>query len=188
MTRIVAILPLTFCLTASLSASGMSRQAHATGAPPQAASPESATFPRSLVGRWRAPVERIPLSDDSSWGRGVTAVRTTELQFGPTGVGTITVTRTVMNRAGRVLPGSRVIDTAEFRLGSLEQPAGLRPRYTTTIVTGERRYPDPPVVRTSLDGLRIDVFPPEADSTAMEIRFETFAGDGTFSDTLRRLL
>lgn len=188
MTRIVAILPLTAGLTLIVPASGLSQPSYTPQDGPVAASPASATVPRSFVGRWRAPVERIPLSEESSWGARTTAVRTTELQISPTGVGIITVTRSVVNAAGRVLPGSRVIDTAEFRLGELEEPLGLRPRYTTTIVTSERRYPDPPVVRTPLDGLRISLFPPEPGARAgIEIRFETFATDGTFSDTLRRL-
>lgn len=187
MTRIVAILPLMVSLIALVPTSGMARHATPGGGRQMAASPEPAMSPTSLAGRWRASVERIPLSDDSAWGRGATAVRTTEMQIGPGGAGTITVTRSVVNQAGRVLPGSRIVDTAQFRFGPLEQPAGLRPRYTTTIVTSARRYPDPPVVQTSLDGLRISVFPPEAGSNSVDIRFEIFTGDGTFSDTLRRL-
>lgn len=144
--------------------------------------------PPSFVGLWRAPADRVPLSEDTVWGPRATAVRLAEMRIRGDGTGTITITRRVVNGAGRTLPGSRIIETAAFSIGSIEQPAGLRPRHATTIARSERHFPDPPVVRTPIDDLTLNIFPPTAEAQdTIEIRFETFDGESTFSDTLRRV-
>lgn len=186
MTRMVAI----FTLAIGLPTLAFPQSPSSTPSPRQATStPRAGTVdaPRSMVGRWNAPPDRVPLSDDNAWGRNATSVRNVEVRIGADGTGTITVTRSVVNRAGVPFPGSRIVDRANFAIGAEEQPIGLRPRYQTTITNASRRYPDPPVVDTALDDLRLEVFPPdEAQTGSLEINFELFTTEGSFTATLQR--
>jgi hypothetical protein len=184
MRRLVAALSVTCGLTLGLPASGHPQHVEPTRAPDARA----AAMPATLVGLWRARPDRVPLSEDSAWGPRATALRLAEMRLRSDGTGTITITRSVVNAAGRAFPGSRIIETAAFSIGSIEQPLGLRPRHTTTITRSERHYPDPPVVRVPIADLTINIYPPAAEAPdSVEIRFETFNGEGTFSDTLQRV-
>jgi hypothetical protein len=184
MTRIVAIIALA-CVTVP----GI---AHAHLAVPQHPAPpaitETPSFPKSMVGTWRARPERVPLSDDNGWGRNATSVRLAELRIAANGTGSVTVTRSVVNRAGAAFPGSRVTETADFTIGPEEHPAGLRPHYATTLTKTSRRYQDPPFVRSTIEGLTLNLFAPAADQPdSIEIDFMLFIGDGSFSDKLQRV-
>jgi hypothetical protein len=187
MTRLVAILALmvgsiALGTTPFWPSTFLYAQASAT-----AASPDTAHFPKSMVGRWRAQPDRTPLSDDSAWGARATAVRLTEMRIGETGEGSVTVTRSVVNAAGRTLPGSRTVDTADFVLGAEEQPLGLLPRYTTRIMSAERRLAGPPAVTTTIDMLQVQIYPPDTDAPdSLRLSFSVWDGDGSFSTTLQR--
>ncbi len=116
MRRLVAALPVAFGLMLGLPAPGHPQHVVPPGAPESRA---VSAVPPPLVGLWRAPADRVPLSADAAWGPRATAVRLAEMRI--RGDGTIT-------------------------------------------------------------------FPPAAAvQDAVEIRFETFDGEGTFSDTLRRV-
>jgi hypothetical protein len=188
MTRMVAFITVIISLaptgawlsSASQSESGSRAQPPHTVAGPATGQP--AGFPRSLVGRWRAQPDRVPLSDDNAWGRNATAVRLADLQINADGTGTVTVNRSVVNRAGAAFAGSRVVETARFAIGAEERPLGLRPRLTTTVTAASRRYPDPPVVQSALDGLRLEIYPPSDEQPdTLEIDFSVFSGDGSFT-------
>lgn len=181
----VAVLSLALGLTLGFPASGRAQHVGPVSAPESRA---VSSTPASLAGVWRAPADRVPLSEGAAWGPRATAVRVVEMQIRGDGTGSITVTHSVVNAAGRTFPGSRVIETAAFSIGPIEEPIGLRPRHATTITRSERHYPDPPVVRVPIDDLTISVFPPAGDAPdTIEIRFETFDGESTFSETLRRV-
>ena len=160
----------------------------ASPSPSQSTHPvTAATVPSSLVGRWTAAAERIPQSDDSAWGRNTTFVRVTELLIRPDGTGTLTVTSRVVNRAGAVIAGSRTVDRAEFTLGPEQRPEGLRPRYTTTIKQASRRYPEPPIVEVTAEGVRLEIILPlDGNADAVEVDYSVFRGGDSFSATLQR--
>jgi hypothetical protein len=177
-------------LTVGVPALGAS-QSSSTSAPPSPSpsthTAATVTVPSSLVGRWTAAAERIPQSDDSAWGRNTTFVRLTELLIRPDGTGTLTVTSRVVNRAGAAIAGSRTVDRAEFTLGAEQRPEGLRPRYTTTIKQATRRYPDPPIVEVTAEGVRLEIILPlEGDSDSVEVDYSVFRGGDSFSATLQR--
>lgn len=183
MTRMAAI----FTLAIGLPTLGFSQSSSSTPSAVSAPRASAPAFPRLVAGRWTAAPDRVPLSDDNAWGRNATSVRNAELRLGADGTGTITVTRSVVNRSGIPFPGSRIVDRVDFVIGPEERPIGLRPRYTTRVTTSSRRYLDPPVVQTTLEDLRLEIFPPdEAQPGSLEVNFELFTSDGSFTTTLRR--
>jgi hypothetical protein len=161
-----------------------------SGAHPQSQHPATehqSTIPQALVGSWKAQPDRVPLSLPNGWGTEATAVRLTDLRITPDGSGRITVQRSVVNRAGGVLAGSRIVDSADFTVKAVEQPVGLRPYYPTNVMNAQRRDFTPRPVQTALDGLTLKIYSPsEGHANEIEISYELFDSEGSFSTTLER--
>lgn len=180
-------------VVAALSSS-LSAQAPTATAPHQAADEgeppaTEVVVPDWLIGRWTAPPFEITLSSDfhrSVYGPNARSVRQVTLTIRPSGDGTFTVTNSVRDRTGKTVPGTREINEVTFTIGDLKREPGAQPRYTSQIVKAERRYPDDPQSTFPLDGAKLELFAPEGKTGALEIRFDTPEGRGSFWETLRR--
>jgi hypothetical protein len=67
-------------------------------------------FPASLAGRWTSAPFELTLTSDfhqSVYGAGARSVRSVTLAIQPSGEGVFTVTSSVHDRRGRVVPGAR---------------------------------------------------------------------------------
>jgi hypothetical protein len=141
-----------------------------------------------LAGRWTAPPFEIVLSSDfhrSVYGPNARSVRSVTLTIRPSGDGTFTVTNSVRDRSGKTVPGTRQIDEVTFTIGDLKRERGYQPRYTSHIVKAERRYPDDPQSTFPLDGVKLELFVPEGKTGALDVRYDTPEGRGSFWETLR---
>jgi hypothetical protein len=145
-------------------------------------------FPGWLAGRWTAPPFEVALSSDfhrSVYGPNARSVRQVTLTIRPTGDGTFTVTNSVRDRSGKTVPGTRQIDEVTFTIGDPRREPGGQLRYTSHIVKAERRYPDDPQSTFPLDGAKLELFVPEGKTGALDVRFDTPEGRGSFWETLR---
>jgi len=171
----------------------LSAQAPTATAPHQLAD-ESETsttgieIPGWLAGRWTAPPFELALSSDfhrSVYGPNARSVRRVTLTIRPSGDGTFTVTNSVRDRSGKTVPGTRQIDEVTFTIGDLKREPGHQPRYTSHIVKAERRYLDDPQSTFPLDGAKLELSVPEGKTGALNLRFDTPDGRGSFWETLR---
>jgi len=153
-------------------------------------SKSAATPPAEVVGSWKSAPYETPLSTDfdkSVWGPNAKSVRDVQLTIRPTGEGALTVTRKVLDAKGRTVPGSASVEEAQIRVGAAEESSASRTEYTVTVTSAERRYPDDPGYKWPLDGLRVRVASVDQDGQrAVEIRFDTPEGRGSFWETLLR--
>jgi hypothetical protein len=176
--------PLIVLAMLALSAAG---QAQAP-APAQQAAP---AFPAFLVGQWRSANVDILLSSDldrSVFGPNASSRRTTEMRIRADGAGTITVTRKVIDRRGRTIPGTLAIEEVQFVLEAETDTGAPRPHFPGRIVKGERRHPGIPGGPSTVEGFKVEVVPFEmSDTKRVEIRFDTPEGTGSFWETLRRV-
>jgi len=146
-------------------------------------------FPAWIAGRWTASPFDVELNSDfhrSVYGAGARSVRLVSLTIRPTGEGTFTVTSSVRDRSGRTVPGTREVEEVRFTVGDLTREPGYQPHYTGRIVRAERRYPDDPGSTVQLDGAKLDLFVPDSKAGALNVRFDTPEGRGSFWETLRR--
>ena len=70
-------------------------------------------FTSMLVGTWKSDPDEMKLTTDfdkSVWGVNATSVRTLELTVGPSGEGTLRLTKKVVDGKGRVVPASLLTD------------------------------------------------------------------------------
>ena len=175
-------------LGASLSAQVPTATAPHHAADEGEASTTDIVVPGWLAGRWTAPPFEIALSSDfhrSVYGPNARSVRLVTLTIRPSGDGTLTVTNSVRDRSGKTVPGTRQIDEVTFTIGDLAREAGYQPRYTSRIVKAQRRYPDDPQSTFPLDGAKLELFVPEGKTGALDVRFDTPEGRGSFWETLR---
>ena len=175
-------------LGGSLSAGGPTATVPLHAADAGEASTTDTVVPGWLAGRWTAPPFEIALNSDfhrSVYGPNARSVRLVTLTIRPSGDATFTVTNSVRDRSGKTVPGTRQIDEVTFTIGDLTREPGYRPRYTSHIVKAERRYPDDPQSTFPLDGARLELFVPEGKTGALEVRFDTPEGRGSFWETLR---
>ena len=171
----------------------VSAQAPTTTAPHHAAdegepSATDIVAPGWLAGRWTAPPFEVALSSDfhrSVYGPNARSVRSVTLTIRPSGGGTFTVTHSVRDRSGKTVPCTRQIEEVTFTIGDLKREPGHRPRYTSHITKAERRYPDDPQSTFPLDGAKLELFVPEGKTGALDVRFDTPEGRGSFWETLR---
>lgn len=171
----------------------VSAQAPTTTVPHHAADEGEASttdivVPGWLAGRWTAPPFEVALSSDfhrSVYGPNARSVRQVTLTIRPSGDGTLTVTNSVRERSGKTVPGTRQIEEVTFTIGDLRREPGHQPRYTSHIVKAERRYPDDPQSTFPLDGAKLELFVPEGKTGALDVRFDTPEGRGSFWETLR---
>jgi len=147
--------------------------------------------PSPLAGSWKSAPDELKLSSDfdqSVWGPNATSVRTVALVIQESGLGTLTVTRKVVNGRGHALPASTSTEEAQIQIGEPQKAAAAgRVEYDVRVLKAERKYPDSPADRWPLDGLRIKVATfDDGDRNSLEVRFEPPDGRGAFWETLRR--
>lgn len=186
---------LVMAVTASLTLSVPAALAQTASPPTSAASAVSNTAsgrspgPATLVGTWTSEPFELALSSDfdrSVWGANATSVRTVALQVGASGDATLTVTRKVVDARKRTVPASTSVEEAQIRIGSPRDATDVRIEYDVTVLKAERRYPDEPNDRWTIDGLQITVTGFEDRADTLEVRFDPPDGKGSFWETVRR--
>lgn len=143
----------------------------------------------ALAGAWRSEPFELSLTSDfdkSVWGPNAKSVRTVTLQVGASGDATLTVTRKVVDARGRTVAASTSVEEAQIRIGMPADGVDTRIDYGVTVIKAERRYPDDPNYRWTIDGLQVKVtsFTDRADT--LEVRFDPPDGKGSFWETVRR--
>ena len=144
--------------------------------------------PASIVGNWKsAPFELELFSDlhKSVYGPSAKSVRVVDLVIRSSGEGTFTVTNLVRNRRGTAVPGTRSVEELTFTVGPRESAPGDRTRHSTKVVRAERRYLDEPTGTFPLEGASLEVYPPSESKGALEVRYDTPEGTGSFWESLR---
>lgn len=162
-----------------------------SGAPKAAGPPAAAaTVSPRLAGVWASAPDELKLTSDfdrSVWGPEATSVRTVELTMEPSGEGTLTVTRKVVDAQGRTVAASTSIEEARIAVGGAQPGTAGRIDHEVTVVSAVRRYPDDPDYRWPLDGLKVQVVTfSDGDGESLEVRVDTPEGKGSFWETLRR--
>lgn len=150
----------------------------------------AATFAPRLAGTWKSAPDELKLTSDfdrSVWGPDATSVRTVDLAIKPSGEGTLTVTRKVLDARGRTVAASTSIEEAQIAIGGSEPGPAGRIEHDVKVLKAERRYPDDPGYRWPLDGLNVEVVTfADGDGNTIEVRFDTPEGRGSFWETLTR--
>lgn len=165
---------------ARVFANGLPGQAQTVAAPAAA----------SLAGTWRSAEDRTRIAgqlEESIWGRNASTVRTVELTVKSSGEATLSVSRRVVNAAGRTVAGSASIEEAQIVIGAAQPAVNTRIEHDVKVVKAERRYPDDPKTRWDMTGLAVKVVTFEGGKPGtLEIRVDTPEGTGSFWETLRR--
>jgi hypothetical protein len=150
----------------------------------------STTFTPALAGSWKSAPDEMRLTSDfdrSVWGPDARSVRTAELVLDATGEGTFTVTRRVLDAKGRAVPASTSVEVARVVVGGSRKTIATRIEHDVKVVSAVRTYPDDPGYKWDLNGLQVEIVTFEdGDRNALEVRFDTPEGRGSFWDTLRR--
>jgi hypothetical protein len=143
-----------------------------------------------LVGTWKSAPDEMKLTTDfdkSVWGANATSVRTLELTMRPGGQGALRVTKKVVDGTGRVVPASTWIEDVELAVGPATPGVGARIEHEARVVKATRLFPDDPDYRWPLDGLRVKLVTfADGDGNAIEVRYDTPEGRGSFWETLKR--
>lgn len=148
-----------------------------------------ATLTPSLTGTWKAPTEKLPLTGDFNeqvWGEGAQSVRDITLTVRDGGAATLTVTRKVVDKAGKVVPGSARTEVADLTIGAGEPGFATRIDHAVSVVKAERRYSDAPGDKWTLEKLRVSVVTFSDDRNMVELRFDPADGQGSFVEMLTR--
>jgi hypothetical protein len=189
MTRFVWTCSVFVCFVFVLTLSMSSVAAGQAAKPAQGDEGERRALQPQLIGSWRSASDRVLLSTDldrSVWGAGAAAVRDVSLTLRPSGEGTLTITRKIVDARGRTAQTSTSIEEAQIVVeGPQDAPAG-RTEHAVRIVRAERRYPDDPSYRWPLDGLEVKVATFDDNDDTIEVRVDTPEGRGSFWETLRR--
>jgi len=150
----------------------------------------STTFTPALAGTWKSAPDEMRLTsafDESVWGPNAKSVRTVDLEVKPSGEGTLTVTRKVVDAKGRTVPASTSIERAEIAIGGARKTISTRIEHDVKVLSALRTYPDDPGHKWDLNGLKVEVVTFEdGDRNTLEVRFDTPEGRGSFWETLRR--
>jgi hypothetical protein len=165
-------------------------QTSATSRPPADQPVRSLVFSPALVGDWKSVPEEIQLTtafDEAVWGPNAKSVRTVELQIQPSGEGLLKVTKRVVDAKGRKVPASTSVEEAKVTIGGSRDTISTRVEHDVTVQSAARTYPEDPVSRWDLAGLRVQIVTfTDADHDTLEVRVETPEGRGSFWETLRR--
>lgn len=143
----------------------------------------------ALVGTWKAKTERLPLTGDFNeqvWGKNAVSVRDVTLTVKSTGDATLTVSRKVLDARGRVVPGSASVEEAAVTVGAAEAGLATRMNHAVKVVKAERRYPDAPADKWTMENLRVNLVSFTDGHDTLEVRFEPSDGQGAFSELLTR--
>ena len=168
--------------TAANAQTSATTQPNAAG---RAAAPAS-----TLAGTWKSTPEEMRLTSDfdvSVWGPNAKSIRTVELRIQPSGDGTLTVTRKVVDARGRTIAASTSIEQTKLTLGESRNGVSTRVIHDTTVVSAVRTYPDDPGYKWDLSGLRVQIVTfADEDRNSLEVRIDTPDGRDSFWETLRR--
>ena len=160
------------------------------GAMQAPAGSKPSTTSADLVGAWSSDPYEMPLSTDfdkSVWGPNAKSVRTVRLTVTQAGEATLNVTRKVLDAHGKAVLGSTSIEEAKLMVGALEESTSPRAEYAVKVVSAERRYPDDKNDTWKIEGLHVKIASIEqAPERAIEVRFDTPEGRGSFWETLHR--
>ena len=155
-----------------------------------AAGATAQTVNPSLVGTWKSTPDQVKLTTDfdkSVWGPDASSVRTVDLVVRQSGEATLNVTKKVVDARGRTVAASTWIEEVQFTLGPPQDGVANRVEHDTKVASAVRRFPDDPGYKWNLDGLRVKVVTfKDGDGNAIEIRYDTPEGRGSFWETLRR--
>jgi hypothetical protein len=180
---------LMLCALGNASAKTTSARTPGNALPDDERSP-SVPIPPRLAGVWKSAPDQVKLTSDfdkSVWGPDATSVRAVDLTIRPSGEGTLTVTRKVVDGRGRAIPASTSIEEARLVVGAPQEKFGPRVEHSVKVLSAERRHPDDPGYRWPLEGLKVKVVTfDDGDGNTIEIRFDTPEGRGSFWETLRR--
>lgn len=153
-------------------------------------SSEAVAFDPALVGTWKSAPDALKLTsefDQSVWGTDASSVRTVVLAVQPSGEGTLTVTKKVVDARGRTVDASTWVEEVRLKLGAPRDGIATRIEHQTSVVSAVRLFPDDPDYRWTLDGLRVQVVTfRDGDRNTMEVRYDTPEGRGSFWETLER--
>jgi hypothetical protein len=171
---------------------GWAQTSHATPAPKtddEAGTAAPAALAPPLTGTWKAKTEKLPLTGDFNekvWGRGAQSVRDVTLTVRKDNGATLTITRKVVNKTGKVVPGSARTEEADLKLGAAKPGFATRVDHEVQVVKAERRYSDNPADKWTLQGLRVGVVTFTDGDSTVEVRFDPADGQGAFSELLTR--
>lgn len=183
-----SIVPLCACLVLTVTAIANAQAA----APPQRTDSASrARVPASaLAGTWRSAAEEMRLTtpfDESVWGANAKSVRTVELRLQPSGEGTLTITKKVVDARGRTIAASTSVEEARLAIGESRPGVSTRVEHDVKVLSAVRTYPDDPGYKWELAGLRVQVVTfGDEDGNTLELRVDTPDGRGSFWETLHR--
>jgi hypothetical protein len=139
---ITAAAVLMICAHGSATAQTPARTTPTAALPDTGRSATTSTFSPSLAGTWASAPDELKLSsefDRSVWGPDATSVRTVNLTINPSGEGTLTVTRKVIDGKGRTVAASTSIEEAQITIGGTEQGPAGRIEHAVKVVTAVRR-------------------------------------------------
>lgn len=146
------------------------------------------TLPQAWVGKWAAPQYKVPLSSDldlAVWGRNAFSVRDVDLSVEPDGDAVLKVFNSVVDQRGRTKQFSASVTEARLQIRAEDDPvAGTRA--VVTVRSSETRYLDGSGERTPVTGLVVTLSPVPGRAGAMNFRFDTARGEGSFGETLTR--
>ena len=145
-------------------------------------------FPASLAGRWQSAPFELSLTSDlhvSVYGSGARSVRSVSMTLEPSGDGVFRVTNAVRDRRGRLVAATQEIQEVTFSVGELVEEPGRQPHFATRVVKAERRFADEPASASPRDGVKLAIYALDTPG-AIEVRFDTPEGTGSFWETLRR--
>lgn len=173
-----------------LSAAVASAQSTAPTTRPNDESQPATAFNPALIGTWRSVPEPMKLTDEfekSIWGAEASSLRTTELVVRQSGEATLKVTKSMVDPKGRALPASIWVEESQLQIGAPQDGVATRVEHEATVVSAVRLFPDDKEYRWPIEGLRIKVVTfRDGDGSAIELRYDTPEGRGSFWETLRR--
>jgi hypothetical protein len=142
-----------------------------------------------LNGSWRSAPDEMRLTsafDESVWGKNAKSIRTVEMIVRQGGDATLTITRKVVDGRGRTVAGSTSIERADLSIGKVESTMGVRADHAVAVKSAERRYPDEPEGKWTIDGLKVSVTAFTDDPQKLEVRVDFPDGRGSFWEALHR--
>lgn len=157
--------------------------------PSEEAPSQRSGFDSALTGTWRSAPDEMRLTSDfdkSVWGENATSVRTVELAVRASGDATLKVTKKVTDAKGRTVPASTWVEEAQLKIGGSAPGIGPRIEHDVTVASAVRLFPDDKDYRWTIEGLRVKVVTFNDGDGALEVRYDTPDGRGSFWETLRR--
>jgi hypothetical protein len=97
------------------------------------------------------------------------------------------VTKKVLDGKGRTVPASTWVEEVKMVLGDAQPGIASRVQHDTRVTSAVRLFPDDKDYRWEIEGLRVQVVSfTDRDNDAIEIRYDTAEGRGSFWETLKR--